>query len=227
MRVGEIIQRVQSKFSSGVQDDSVWLSNRYVYNILLSARNTLFEQSANKKQYISDWNFQTLPCVEMIEVPLVDCPGMPKLPYTILRTKHELPRVVSNLSGDMMGNIFAVDGLTKIDKGNFSTAKYRDGNKYTSNRPVFFIRNKYGWIQGTKIPAVLIGPALFEDPIEAMMFPSFCEENVPSCTSYLDLEFPADSDMARVLVGMVTDEIIAGFSQGAKQKQQEEAQPNE
>ena len=67
MKVHEIIQRVQSLYSKGCQSDDSRLSPRHIYSKLVSLRSKYISQQAKKKQKINQWNFQTLPCVELID----------------------------------------------------------------------------------------------------------------------------------------------------------------
>ena len=74
MKIGEIVQRVQSLYSKGVHSDDSRLSARHIYNKLLTVRARLISQEAKKKQKISQWNYQTISCIELIKVPAHECP---------------------------------------------------------------------------------------------------------------------------------------------------------
>ena len=49
MKIGEIIQRIQSLYSKGVESDDTRLMSRHIYNKLLTVRARLISQDAKKK----------------------------------------------------------------------------------------------------------------------------------------------------------------------------------
>ena len=98
MKIGEIVQRVQSLYSKGVHSDDSRLSARHIYNKLLTVRARLISQEAKKKQKISQWNYQTISCIELIKVPAHECPCLPPIGCDMLRSKYKLPKPLSGLS---------------------------------------------------------------------------------------------------------------------------------
>ena len=73
MTVGEVINRVQSLYSRGVQSDDTRLEDRHIYSKLITARSKVLSQKANKKQMLSQWNYQTIPCIQMVEASKHEC----------------------------------------------------------------------------------------------------------------------------------------------------------
>ena len=57
MKIGEIIQRVQTRYSSGEELGTAKLMRRYVYTKMLSVRATLVFNKINKKQFLNKWNY--------------------------------------------------------------------------------------------------------------------------------------------------------------------------
>ena len=96
MLVGEIIERIQSLYSRGVASDESRLSDRHIYNKILSVRMQLITQQLKKKQRISDWNYSILPCVELIKVPNHECPCLGDLGCDVYRPKFQIPRVLTD-----------------------------------------------------------------------------------------------------------------------------------
>lgn len=216
MLLGELIQRIQSLYSKGVQSQSTRLRNRHIYNKLLTVRSKLISQEYKKKQRISSFNFQTLPCVELIKVPAHDCPCIPPVGCTIVRSKHKLPRPLSGLNGHIITSVSSIDRNIKIDEVALNAVKHLKGNKYTSKRANYFIYQDYLYLTiPTKIQIVSV-TGLFEDPIEANNFPSYCDETSSKkpCIDYLNTDFPIDMDMVDTLVEMSLNELISVFSQG-------------
>ena len=96
-----LIARVKADYSHGVTTDDTRLSDRLVYSILLMCRNELLAQKSDKKQSLSNWNYQTLSGIELEPVNPAECLGI-SIGCPILRSKEELPTILSDKSGYMI-----------------------------------------------------------------------------------------------------------------------------
>ena len=210
MVLGKLIQRIQSRYSKGVQSDDTRLSSRDIYSMLLTARNRLIVQSENKHQKLSQWNYQTLKCIALVEAPIHECPCIPTLGSTIYRTKYKLPSVLTDLNKHLIQSVTSIDGSIRYGEITWEDKKYKSDDKYTSNKPDYFIRGGYLYItDSTEIEVITIS-ALFQDPLEAHEYVSYCSTcntNDLGCTAKTDLDFPVDSDLEDVLVEMVLQEL--------------------
>lgn len=216
MITDEIIQRVMSLYSKGVQSDDSRLSKRHVYNKLLTSRARLVSQQAKKKQILSQWTYQTLPCVELVEVSPYECPCIPPKGCTILRTKHELPNPITSYSNHLIQSVTSLDGSIIYSEIGWIEKKYKNASKYISKKPDFFIRNNYLYITHTSGPKLISITGLFNDPFEVMEYPSYCDDcedgGCNDCLSPLDTEFPIDSDMIDTLIEMAVNELLGVFT---------------
>ena len=219
MIIGEIIQRVQSLYSKGVQSDDSRLTTRHIYNKMLTVRAKLISQEAKKKQKVNQWNYQTLPCIELEKAPIHECPCLPPIGCKILKTKHPLPKPLSNLDNHLIQSVTSLDGEVLYSEVGWVEKKYKSSNKYTSAKPDYYIRNRYLYLTHKNGPKIITVTGLFEDPIEVSNYPSFCEEDCTTedckdCTSPIDKEFPIDNDMVDTLIEMSVNELLVLFSQG-------------
>lgn len=219
MKIGEISQRVQSLYSKGVASDDSRLSNRLVYNKLLTVRARLISQEAKKKQRVSQWNYQVISCIELIKVPAHECPCLPPIGCDMLRSKYKLPKPLSGLSGSLIQTVTTIDRGKKLNEVSMNAVKSLTGNKYTSKSINYFIEEGYLYITSpSKIEFVrLIG--LFEDPIKAKQFENFCKENCVDCTDCIDYqeeEFPIDNDMIDTLIELTVQELVILFRQSVQ-----------
>lgn len=219
MVVGELIQRVQSLYSKGAQSDDSRLMSRHIYNKMLSTRGLLIFNKINKKQFISKWNYTMLPCVELIEVSGSDCPCIPAPGCKVLRSKYKLPKPVNSINGYIIDAVMSIDGSTIFHEVSYKRQNWRKGDKYTSAKPDYFIKDDYLYITSTrKLKAVTV-IGLFADPIEAENYPSYCDdvktENTVTCsTNPRELEFPIDEEMIDALIELTVQEISSGFTLG-------------
>ncbi|MBV1928913.1 MAG: hypothetical protein KUG81_05315 [Gammaproteobacteria bacterium] len=217
----KIIQRVQSLYSKGVQSDDSRLKSRHIYNKLLTVRSKILSQKANKRQMISQWNFQTIPCVVLEKAPKHECPCAPPMGCDIYRTKEVLPEPLTNLNGHMIQSVTSIEGSTVYDEIGWTEAKYKAGNKYTAMKPDYFIRNKYLYVIQVKGASVIAITGLFEDPFAATTYPSDCGDCTDcenDCDSPMDLDFPIDNDLIDTMVEIAAQELIFVFTQGKEDK---------
>lgn len=218
MTIGEIIQRIQSLYSKGIQSDDSRLSSRHIYNKMLSTRSRLITQKANKNQYISQWNYQTIDCIELIIAPQHDCPCIPDIGCNILRTKYKLPKPLLNLNDSLIKSVTSIDGTINYTKTTWENKKYKKGNKYTSSKPDYFIKNNYLYITDRKASRIVTITGLFDDPIEVSNYKTECNNKIShkdlECECILDKEFPIDSDLIEPLIDICKEELLVQFSQG-------------
>ena len=217
MKVSEIIQRIQSLYSRGVQSDDSRLTSRHIYNKMVSLRSKLITQEAKQKQKVNDWNYQELPCVELIKASKHECPCLPAIGCTILKSKEPLPKPLTNLHKHLIRAVTSLDGSIVYDPTEWKKLKYRKGNKYTPYTPEYWIRNNHLYTMHRHGPKVLFVELLAEDPLEAENFPSFCGNiSTEECNNPLEGKFPIDNDMVDTLVELASAELISVFKQNTE-----------
>ena len=226
MNIGKLIQRVQSLYSKGVQSDDSRLPRRLIYDKLLTGRAFLVEQKMDKRQPISQWVYQTLDCVELIPAMPYECPCLPEVGCKILRTKYQLPQLLTGLlEGAAIQAVTSVEGSIVFAMTTFQDKKYKKGNRYTASKPDFYIRNAYVYITCKDAPKVITITGLFDDPLEAYDYPSMCgadpctatKGSEPTdcyeCLSPMDKELPIEKSMIKTLIEITAAELIGMFNQ--------------
>lgn len=216
MELKQIIDRIQSLYSKGTPSDDTRLSDRLIYNKLITLRSKYISLMAKKKQKISQWNYQTIDCVELIKVTTHNCPCLPPIGCEILRTKYELPSVMTDLNKHLIQSVTSIEGSLIFSEIPFKDAKYKRHNKYTSTKPDFFIKDDYLYLIGLdkdmrKLKYITI-IALFEEPLEALKYPTACGEDKSLCLSPLDEDFPIDLQMLDAIVAEVNAELLDIYS---------------
>lgn len=213
MFIKEVIERIQSLYSKGVSSDESRLSDRHVYNKVLSVRMQLLSQQLKKKQRISDWNYTILPCVELIKVPNHECPCLGNLGCDVYRTKFPIPRVLTDSNRHYIEFVMSVENGMRIEEVTRQGVLYLKGNKYTGTKPKFLFENGYLYFPMPKSPGIVKIKLLAEDPLEARKFPSLCADCVEceDCTPYPDYPFDIDGDLIEPLIDICVQEIIGIF----------------
>lgn len=138
--VKTVISRVKNQVK-GVRQDA-FLTDRYVYSVVLKYAQVLMrrQDSVNKlMKFNSIW--QTLPCVELIDVDKVEacCAGI-KSGCLIKRTKDPLPTFMEGYWGPLIRTVSSIDGSVEM----FSTTPgvYTSMTKTSSFK---YNKNKYFW----------------------------------------------------------------------------------
>ena len=219
MKVGQIIQRIQSLYSKGVQSDDTRLTDSHIYDVMLTTRSTLLTNKINKKQKISDWNYMTLPCVEIIKVDKHECPCLPPVGCKVYRTKYPLPKPLVGLTDHIIDWVMSVEDSLLIDKATREEIRRLNGNKYTSHNPKYLTEQRHFYFYASSLGKVIKLRFLPEDPIEASKYPSFCPcTDCNDCESYYEKEFPFDLEDINVLVQMCAAELIEQFSKSREDR---------
>ena len=138
MLTEEIIQRVQSLYSKGVQSDDSRLSSEHIYNVLTSVRSFLLSNKLKSKSKVSDWNYQTIGCIEIIEVKGIDCPCLPDIGCRMFRSKHKLPTPITDYSRDTITTVATVDGSKVFNLTTINRKRFSKGKRFTAEKGRLF-----------------------------------------------------------------------------------------
>lgn len=211
----EIIQRIQSAYSKGVSSDDSRLTRRAIYSKIKTLRIRLLVQELNKKKPLNIWNYQTIPCIELEEVAVHNCPCIVPDGCTILRSKHKLPRILSSLFGNAIKGVYSL-ARKEISPIEISAVEYLSAGRYTNNTPRYFLQDGYLYVVNSKLQVVTI-TAIFEEPLEAKNFPSVCPgqdcRDCNKCVDPLEQDFPLDGELVDVLVEMAKSELVNTYLQ--------------
>ena len=215
MKVKDLIQRIQSLYSKGVHSDDTRLSPVHIYNKMTTVRSKLLSQEAKKKQKLNKWNYQTIPCAEMIKASKHECPCVVGNGCEILRTKYKIPKPLTDYNSHLISSVSSIDGEIIYGETTWEDLKNNSGNKYTANLPDFFVRNEYIYITHRFGPKIVTITGLFEDPLEVEKFPSYCEkedcEDCSECIDFNEVDFPIDADLIDTMIEMCITELLNIF----------------
>jgi hypothetical protein len=227
MSIEELIQRVQSMYSKGVQASDTRLRSRHIYSKLMSVRSRLIYQKLNKNQKISSWNYQYIECAELIVAPISECPCLPDNSCKTLRTRYKLPLPLNSLDSHKIQSVTNIEGGMQYDETTWENLKYFKGNKYTATKKSWYVKNGYLYITDTINARVVTISGLFHNPQEVYNYPSICKEPSQNldCSCLLEKDFPIDPELADVLIEIATVELIDKFNQN-KEDQTNDAKDN-
>jgi hypothetical protein len=210
MKIREAIDRVQSLYSKGAASDDTRLSSRHIYSKLKSARSFLLNRELNKNKKLSERNIEYLECIPLIKALPYECPCIPALGCTILKTECKIPKFVSNKRGDYIISVNSIDGEYHFSPTTFEDKKYKAFNKYTKNAIDYFTKNDYLYVTSKElIPAITVA-GIFDDTTD-FNCNSCCEEST-KCEDIRDKEFKVDSYLTEPIIELAFQELINQFS---------------
>lgn len=160
-----VVSRVKNQVK-GVRQDA-FLTDRYVYSVVLKYAQVLMrrQDSANKlMKFNSIW--QTLPCVELIDVDKVEacCAGI-KSGCLIKRTKEKLPTFMEGFWGPLIRTVASIDGSVEMfgtTPGIYTSMNKSKSFKYNNNKYFWFL-NGYLYFPNIDWDAVKIEGVFTED----------------------------------------------------------------
>ena len=102
-----------------------------------------------------------------------------------------------------------MDGDTLYSKTNWVKRRYKEGDKYTKNKPEYLIKDNYLFLIQTKklLKFITIG-GVFEKPIDAS-YSDAC--NDLECIHPYEQEFPIDGHLIDAVIQMASQELLQIF----------------
>ncbi len=206
MTIGNMIQRVQSLYSKGVQSDDTRLKPRHIYSVLLSNRNNKLLTVAR----LGYSNYQEIPCLELEEVSpsLCDC-----LPFncSVKRSKSPIPTLLQVSKKSTVKRVSSIDGKVIFSETSLEKLSRLRGNRYTTSNPFWYIRDNYLYIENRKGIDFISIEAIFADPVEVYLYSSYCDQDT-DCDSILDRKFPTDDSLIEPIIRSTVYELVGSFT---------------
>lgn len=200
MLIGEFTSVVQNSLNSLSLDD--YLSEEYIYSVGISIAQLLIKREADtRKLFKNTALFQSLPCVEMITVPINEC-GYNFSCKTLQRSEKKLPTAyLTNF-----GSLLQVFNITKdLDYKEVSPMQYKEirNQKYKPRGTKYFwLDNGYLYIPDSEVEVVTV--SILSPEILAMAEIS----NSKGCISALENAFPVPDYMVSTVINETVSHIF-------------------
>ena len=191
-----------------ISDDNGW-SQRLVFFYLLKYRaKILSEKMEDRKSRVSLFNRQTISCIPLEEIDLVECPCAPASGCSFLRTKYPIPEVLSQSF-----IVSSIEGSINYSFVEWERFKYKLKSRISADktRPYFTIR-KIGedyhiYVYNDVHKKFITVTAVFESPLEVQVYPS-CDGVVDHCFKPLDQKFILDEDLIPIMYDMAITSLV-------------------
>lgn len=210
MTLRKLLDRVQHLYSKGIQSQSSRLRDRYVYSIFSTNRSKVLEEKKNKKQSLSQGDYQTIPCLKLIQAPLAECiPLSISKDCNLWRTEEKIPNIISSKDGHMIQSVTSLDNSVRYSSTTWEDLKYKLENKYTGSNPMYFIFNDYLWIKRNNCEEYITLTAIFDDFIKVH---DLIASSSSVCVFYKEKEVPLVGRALEAAIQLTINEAVARFS---------------
>lgn len=203
----ELIERVKRiYYEKNLSASDKLLANRHIFNKLVSSRNRVIAQEANRSNSISDW------CYQSLNILLVnDVEGFDSSSYgvTIRKSLIQIPEILNDGTKPLIKLVSDIAGKRAFYRTTWDQKKNISGNKYTSNRIYYYIFNDYLYLVNAGNLSKVAVTAIFTDPLVE-------DTTVP----FLDRRFPADARLIDSIIALTIDELSGKKTQQEQQHQQ-------
>lgn len=172
-----------------------------------------------RKLWATDTLFTTIPCLEMIEVPISECCNYVD-ECTIARTKLKLPRISEGNYQYVIQGVYSINALG----GQGKKLKEITVNRYINllklpiikKEEYFWISNGYLYVNNPMIRSIRF-VALFEEDVEnEIMYPE-CGCGTPEytleeiCKNPLDKEFPLPGYLEQQALQLTSQKLLSTY----------------
>ena len=106
-----------------------------------------------------------------------------------------------------------IDRGIKLNEITINAVNASRGNKFAKKSINYFIEGGYLYVSTPTTISLIKVIGIFEDPIKASQFESYCPNFEGKCLDFMEEEFPLDEDMLDVLIQLTVEEVVTVFAQ--------------
>ena len=174
-----------------------------------------------RKLWATDTLFTTIPCLEMIEVPISECCDYVD-PCSVARTRFKLPRISEGNYQYVIQGVYSINAMS----GNGRKLKEITINRYINllKLPVikkeeyFWISNGYLYVSNPLLKAIRFVALFEEDVTNEIMYPE-CGCGSPDytneqlCMNPLDKEFALPGYLEQQVLQLTSQKLLTTYFQ--------------
>ena len=172
-----------------------------------------------RKLWATDTVFTTIPCLEMVEVPISECCDYAD-PCTVARTKFKLPRITEGNYQYVIQGVYSINAMS----GQGKKLKEITINRYVNllrlpiikKEAYYWISNGYLYVNNPLLKAIRLVALFEEDVPNEIMYPEcgcgspeYTEEEL--CKNPLDKESPVPGYLEKQVLELTSQKLLATY----------------
>ena len=171
-----------------------------------------------RKLWATDTLFTTIPCLELVEVPISECCDFVD-PCTVARTKFKLPRICEGNYQYLIQGVYSINAMS----GQGKKLKEITINRYLNllklpiikNEQYYWISNGYLYVNNPLLQAIRIAAFFEEDvPNEIMFAECHCGDNInleEYCINPLDKEYGCPGYLEKQVLELTSQKLLSTY----------------
>lgn len=171
-----------------------------------------------RKLWATDTLFTTIPCLELVEVPISECCDYVD-PCTVARTKFKLPRICEGNYQYIIQGVYSINAMS----GQGKKLKEITINRYINllklpiikNEQYYWISNGYLYVSNPLLQAVRIAAFFEEDvPNEIMFAECCCSDNInleDYCKNPLDKNYGCPGYLEKQVLELTSQKLLSTY----------------
>jgi hypothetical protein len=196
------------------------ITDRVILSELKNVRSLLVKRETNlRKLWATDTLFTTIPCLEMVEVPISECCDYQD-PCTVARTKLKLPKIAEGNYQYVIQGVYSINALG----GRGKKLKEITVNRYVNllklpiikKEEYYWITNDYLYVNNPMLKSIRLVAFFEEDVPNEIMYPDSgckgCEVNEDEyCKNPLDKDFAIPGYLEEPLLQMTSERLMSTY----------------
>jgi hypothetical protein len=214
----ELVSNVRSMHKL-LSTDSL-ITDRAIFSEIKQATFLLLKREIDKRKlWATSTIFTTIPCLEMVEVPISECCEYAD-PCTVARSKYKLPRISEGNYQYVIQGVYSINAMG----GKGKKLKEITINRYLNllklpiikKEEYYWIVNGYLYISNPLLQAIRIAALFEEDVPNEIMYPE-CDCGTPEasieelCKNPLDKEFALPGYLEKQVLELVSQKLLATY----------------
>lgn len=198
------------------------LTDRAIASEIRNNSILLIKRETNlRKLWATSTLFTTIPCLEMIEVPISECCDYQD-PCTVARTKYKIPRISEGNYQYLIQGVYSINAMG----GKGTKLKEITVNRYTNllklpiikNEEYYWIINDYLYVSNPMLQAIRLSACFEKEVPNEIMYPeSGCGSCQPPteelCMNPLDKPFPLPGYLEKQVLDLTSQKLLSTYFQ--------------
>jgi hypothetical protein len=196
------------------------ITDRAVMSEIKNNAFLLIKRETNlRKLWATDTVFTTIPCLEMVEVPISECCDYVD-PCSVARTRFKLPRITEGNYQYVIQGVYSINAMS----GQGKKLKEITINRYINllklpiikKEEYYWISNGYLYVNNPLLKAIRLVALFEEDVPNSIMYPE-CGCGTPEytteelCKNPLDKESPVPGYLEKQVLELTSQKLLATY----------------